>query len=125
VKLVRLLLPRWRAVARSALVAIPRPLASQQAYLVLISSYSLSEKCPLTRRVRLRWHTSLPASASASAITIVFAFSRASVFSVRTSSSVHGRGFVIFAILSESHHSPLSTKQKRPGFEFNLQKGAF
>jgi hypothetical protein len=36
------------------------------------------------------------------AITNVFVFSRASVFSVRTSSSVHGRGFVVFAILSPS-----------------------
>ena len=33
------------------------------------------------------------------AITVVFVFSRASVFSVRTSSFVHGRSFVFFAIL--------------------------
>jgi hypothetical protein len=33
------------------------------------------------------------------AITVVFVFSRASVFSVRTSSFVHGRALIFFAIL--------------------------
>src|SRR5712664_986519 len=54
--------------------------------------------CCVARMVRL----------SSRAITLVFVFSRAMVFSTRTSSLVHGRGFFVFFAIA------LSTPEKKP-----------
>jgi hypothetical protein len=70
--------------------------ASPRAYLVLFLVREMPTDTPsavalayVAPRVRF----------SLRAITIGFVFSRASVFSVRTSSFVHGRTFAFFAIL--------------------------
>ena len=39
-------------------------------------------------------------------MTLVFTFSRASVFSVRTSSLVHGRSLVVFFAIARSYLDP-------------------
>ena len=45
------------------------------------------------------------------AITVVFIFLRASVFSVQTSSFVHGRSFNVFFAIAVTHALTLSTNQ--------------